>query len=113
MSNKEFTIAPALRSGLLLTLAGAAASGAFTLAAAAPANAQSAAATISQLEATGFDVRVSRVGSAPLSECIVTNIGQPLEQRRLTLVQGRDDDDSRLVPVVFRRTISVSLNCSS
>ncbi|MCK0172923.1 hypothetical protein [Mycolicibacterium sp. F2034L] len=113
MENTASKSALSLRGGVMLALAGAAAVGTCALVAAAPANAQGAAATIDQLEATGFDVRVTRVGSAPLSECIVTDIGDPVEQRRLTLVQGRDDDDSRLVPVVFKRTITVALNCAS
>lgn len=104
------SFAPVLRAGLLTSLAGAAAFGAVLLAA--PAHADSAAATIGQLEATGFDVRVTRVGSAPLDECVVTEIGSPREQRRLELVEGRDDDRA-LVPVVFKRTISVALNCSA
>ncbi|TFV60967.1 hypothetical protein E4P42_01900 [Mycobacterium sp. PS03-16] len=106
--------APALRALVLTSFAGAAAVGAILLGPAAPAWADSAAgATISQLEATGFDVRLNRLGNAPLDECFVTGIGRPQEHKRLTLVQGRDDDDSALVPVVVRRTITVSLDCTA
>jgi hypothetical protein len=109
--NAIITHAPVLRAVAVSTLAGAAAVGAILLGPAAPARAESAAATIGQLEATGFDVRLTRVGNAPLEECQITNIGRPQERKRLTLVQDRDDD-SALIPVVVKRTITVSLNCA-
>jgi hypothetical protein len=110
--NALITHVPVLRTIAVSTLAGAAAVGAVLLGPAGPARAESAAATIGQLEATGFDVRLTRVGDAPLEECQITEIGRPQEQKRLTLVQGRDDDDSGLVPVVVKRTITVALNCA-
>ena len=109
--NAIITHAPALRAIALSTFAGAAAVGAILLGPAAPARADSAAATINQLEASGFDVRLTRIGSAPLDECQITEIGRPQEQKRLTLVEGRDDDRA-LIPVVVKRTITVSLNCA-
>ena len=109
--NAIITHAPALRAIALSTFAGAAAVGAILLGPAAPARADSAAATINQLEASGFDVRFTRIGSAPLDECQITEIGRPQEQKRLTLVEGRDDDRA-LIPVVVKRTITVSLNCA-
>lgn len=109
--NAITTHAPVLRAIALSTFAGAAAVGAILIGPAAPARADSAAATIHQLEATGFDVRINRIGSAPLEECRITEIGRPREQKRLTLVEGRDDDRA-LIPVVVKRTITVSLNCA-
>ncbi|KUI28020.1 hypothetical protein AU196_05560 [Mycobacterium sp. IS-1742] len=103
--------APVLRAVGLSTVAAAVAVGAILAGPAAPARADSAATTIHQLEATGFDVRVTRVGSAPLEECQITEIGRPREQKRLTLVEDRDDDRA-LIPVVVKRTITVSLNCA-
>ena len=86
----------------------AAAAGAF-LATAAPATAaESAAVTIGQLEAQGFDVKVDRVGSAPLDQCEVTAVRNPRVQRSLIDF----DDDNNNVFDVERRTITVSLNCS-
>lgn len=61
---------------------------------------------IAQLEAQGFDVKINRIGSAPLDECEVTDIRNPREQKRFE----RIGDD--LIEVVFKRTISVSVDCS-
>lgn len=78
-----------------------------------PAYAESAAITIGQLEAQGFDVKVDRVGSAPLNLCEVTDVRNPREQTELVRVGGRDDRGNRdFIPVVVKRTITVSLDCS-
>ena len=77
---------------------------------AATANAESAAITIGQLEAQGFDVKLDRVGSAPLNQCEVIDVRNPRERTELVRVGGRGDRD--LVPVVVKRTITVSLDCS-
>jgi len=71
----------------------------------------SAIVTIGQLEAQGFDVRVDRVGSAPLSECEVTDIRNPQDQTKLVRVDGEQGRD-RVIEVVVNRTITVSLDCS-
>jgi hypothetical protein len=78
----------------------------------ASAESSSAIATIGLLESQGFDVRVDRIGSAPLSDCEVTSVRNPQEQTRLVRVnrrKGRDD----FIEVVVRRAITVSLDCSS
>jgi hypothetical protein len=72
------------------------------------AQAESAATTINLLEASGFDVRVSRVGSAPLSECVVTNVGQPIERR----IFVDHDDHNPFERVDVRRSIAVAVDCS-
>jgi hypothetical protein len=77
---------------------------------AAPSHAESAAITIGQLEAQGFDVKLDRVGSAPLSQCEVTGVRNPRERTELVRVGGRGDRD--FIPVVVERTITVSLDCS-
>ena len=77
---------------------------------AAAANAESAAITIGQLEAQGFDVKLDRVGSAPLNQCEVIDVRNPRERTELVRVGGRGDRD--FVPVVVKRTITVSLDCS-
>lgn len=77
---------------------------------AAPAQAESAAITIGQLEAQGFDVKLDRVGSAPLNQCEVTGVRNPRERTELVRVGGRGDRD--FIPVVVKRTITVSLDCS-
>ena len=92
----------------LLILAGiaAAACGAIAAPAAIASAADSAELTIATLEAQGFDVKVSRIGSAPLDECVVTDIGNAREQRE----RVRRGDD--LIEVVSRRTITVTADCS-
>jgi hypothetical protein len=74
------------------------------------AHAESAAITIGQLEAQGFDVKLDRVGSAPLNQCEVTDVRNPRERTELVRVGGRGDRD--FIPVVVKRTITVSLDCS-
>ncbi|MEN4476778.1 hypothetical protein [Mycolicibacterium cosmeticum] len=71
---------------------------------------ESAVATIGLLEAQGFDVKIDRVGSAPLDRCVVTDVRNPHERTEIVRVGGRDDRD--FIPVVVRRTVSVSLDCS-
>jgi hypothetical protein len=77
---------------------------------AASAAGESAVVTIGLLEAQGFDVKIDRVGSAPLDRCVVTDVRNPRERTEIVRVGGRDDRD--FVPVVVRRTVSVSLDCS-
>ncbi len=74
------------------------------------AHAESAAITIGQLEAQGFEVKIDRVGSAPLNRCEVIDVRNPRERTELVRVGGRDDRD--FIPVVVKRTITVSLDCS-
>jgi hypothetical protein len=68
--------------------------------------AESAAVTIGQLEAQGFDVKVSRIGSAPLNQCVVTDIRNARDETRLV---RRGDD---LVREVVARHISVTVDCT-
>jgi hypothetical protein len=72
--------------------------------------ADSAVVTIGQLEAQGFDVKIDRVGSAPLNQCEVTGVRNPRERTELVRVGGRGDRD--FIPVVVDRTVTVSLDCS-
>jgi hypothetical protein len=87
-------------------LASAAAAGLAFAPAGPAAAASSAELTIAQLEAQGFDVKISRIGSAPLDECEMSSIGKAREQKQLR----RFGDD--FIEVVVRRSISVSLDCS-
>ena len=77
---------------------------------------QTAIETFGLLEAQGYTVNIDRVGSAPLSECIVTSVRNPQTVTRLIRVDNghgrRGDHDFDLVPVVVSRSISVSLNCA-
>jgi hypothetical protein len=78
---------------------------------AASAHAESAAVTIGELEAQGFNVKIDRVGSAPLNQCAVTSVRNPRDRTELVRVRGRAGDRD-VIPVVVERTITVSLDCS-
>ncbi|MGV0795179.1 hypothetical protein [Mycolicibacterium sp. XJ1819] len=91
---------------LILVGIAAAACGAIVAPAAVASAAESAALTIATLEAQGFDVKVSKIGNAPLDECVVTDIRNARE--RTELVRRGDD----LVQVVAQRTISVTADCT-
>jgi hypothetical protein len=103
---------PGISTTLLTSMAVAAGAAAALFAPAIPAvAAESANVTIDQLEARGFDVRVDRVGSAPLDQCAVTSVRNPQSRTRLVRVNGRGGRD-RFIEVVDSRTITVSLDCS-
>ena len=96
---------------LAATAVGAAAALAMLISLATPAHAESAIVTIGQLEAQGFDVRIDRIGSAPLDQCVVTSVRNPRNQTQVVEIdRGRGRDI--LVPIVVNRTITVSLNCA-
>jgi S1-C subfamily serine protease len=97
----------------LLTLTGlaAAACGLILAPAGIASAAESAVATIGVLEAQGFDVKVDKVGSAPLSDCVVTNVRNPRQRTEFVPVLG-DRDRNGVVPVIVDRTVTVSLDCS-
>jgi hypothetical protein len=102
---------PAVRAALLTLGALSAAAIGVLVAPAGLASAESAATTIGLLEAQGFDVKINRVGSAPLDQCVVTDVRNPRDRTELVRVNRPGDDDD-LVPVVVRRTITVTLDCS-
>src|ERR1700742_2463265 len=97
----------------LLILAGiaAAACGVIVAPTAIASPAESAELTIALLEAQGFDVKVNRIGSAPLDQCVVTDVRNPRERTELRPVIGGGDDRD-FVPVVVDRNITVTVNCS-
>ena len=103
-----------MRATLLTLIAVAAAACGLIVAPAgfASAGSNDAIVTIGQLEASGYDVRIDRIGSAPLSECQVTSVRNPQEQTRLIRLDRRNGRD-RFIEVVVNRTITVSLDCSS
>ncbi|UUO02764.1 hypothetical protein M4D79_05495 [Mycolicibacterium novocastrense] len=66
--------------------------------------------TIAELEDQGYDVVIDRVGSGPISECIVTSVRNPREVTQ-TFAVGKGED-REFITVVVSRSITVSLNCS-
>jgi hypothetical protein len=101
-----------MRMALTLAAAAVAIGGALAAPAgfaAADTNAQS---TINFWENQGYTVHVDRVGAQPINECVVTGVRNPQTLTRLVRVNGRGPGPSYLVPVIYSRTVSVSLNCS-
>lgn len=103
-----------MRTSIAILAASGTALGALLVTAGA-AHAESPIVTIGQLEAEGFHVNIDRVGSAPLDQCTVTSVRNPQSQTKLIRVErfgknGKKEFD--LVPIVVRRTITVSLDCS-
>jgi hypothetical protein len=99
-----------MRATLLILIGiAAAACGAIVAPAAIASAAESAELTIAQLEAQGFDVKINRIGSAPLDQCVVTDVRNPRERTEFRPVLG---DDDGVVPVVVDRNITVTVNCS-
>ena len=103
---------------MALTLAASALAACGALATGATASAEgNAAATIGQWEANGYQVNIDRVGSGPLSECVVTSVRNPNTNTQLVRInRGGGGPDGRgnsvLVPVVVSRTVQVSLDCT-
>lgn len=64
---------------------------------------------IADLEATGYDVVIDRVGNAPIEQCIVTSVRNPQEVTQ-TFAVGKGKF-REYVTVVVSRSITVSLNC--
>jgi hypothetical protein len=88
--------------GVVLVPAGAAA-------AKPPARPGNAYQTIGELESAGYNVVIDRVGSAPIGECIVTNVRNP-QQVTQTIPVG-EGKYREYITVVVSQSITVSLNC--
>ncbi len=96
-----------MRATLLILIGiAAAACGLIALPAAIASAQQSAQLTIATLEAQGVDVKVNRFGSAPLDECVVTDIRNARDRTEL---RRRSND---LIEVVTARNITVTADCS-
>jgi hypothetical protein len=68
---------------------------------------------ISRLQSEGYTVNIDRVGTAPLDQCVVTNVRNPQQVTQWVPYNGPGRDGDRvLVQVVTSQSISVSLNCS-
>jgi len=99
---KKFIAASILPIGALMALAAPAQ--------AAPEQAGGAGTTISQLRAQGFDVRISRIGNAPLEQCSVLGVrNNPVTRQPFPI---NDDDDINVFTVTPTPKVTVSLDCS-
>lgn len=76
---------------------------------------QSAQDTINELQKQGYVVTIDKVGTGPMSKCIVTSVRNPNTVTQWVPWVGPglgSRDGSFLVPVVTSQSISVSLDCS-
>lgn len=68
---------------------------------------------ISRLQSEGYTVNIDRVGTAPLNQCVVTNVRNPQRVTQWLPYTGPGRGGDRvLVEVVTSQSISVTLNCS-
>ena len=77
---------------------------------------EDAQATISRLQDEGYTVNIDRTGSAPLSECVVTNVRNPKSvQQWVPYIgpgRGAFGGDRALVLQTVSQSISVTLDCN-
>lgn len=74
---------------------------------------QSAQEVISQLQDQGYTVNIDRVGSGPMSQCVVTNVRNPKQVTQWVPYTGPGArDDHVLVLKVISQSISVTLDCN-
>ncbi len=77
---------------------------------------EDAQATINRLQDEGYTVNIDRSGSAPLSECIVTNVRNPKKVQQWVPYIGPGnrgfDGERALVLATISQSISVTLDCN-
>lgn len=76
---------------------------------------ESAQDTIRDLQRQGYLVQVDKIGTGPMSKCVVTSVRNPQTLTQWVPYVGPglgNVDGNFLVPVVTSRTISISLDCS-
>ncbi len=75
---------------------------------------RSAQEVINDLQSQGYTVNIDRVGSAPMSECVVTNVRNPKQVTQWVpyIGPGNNGRDRALVLDVVSQSISVTLDCN-
>lgn len=76
---------------------------------------QSAQDTINELQRQGYTVTLDKMGTGPMSKCVVTSVRNPNTVTQWVPWVGPGlgtRDGSFLVPVVTSQSISVSLDCT-
>ena len=71
--------------------------------------------TINRLQKYGYTVTLDKIGTGPMSKCVVTSVRNPQTVTQWVPYVGPGlgrFDSSFLVPVVTSQSISVSLDCS-
>ncbi|MBU9766440.1 hypothetical protein FR943_21665 [Mycobacterium sp. TNTM28] len=67
---------------------------------------------IDRLQSEGYTVTIDRIGTAPLEQCIVTNVRNPHQVSQLVPYPGPGlGGDRILLPTITSQTVSVSLDC--
>lgn len=74
---------------------------------------QSAQDTINDLQRQGYTVQIDKIGTGPLSSCVVTGVRNPQTMTQWVpyVGPGLGREGRILIPVVTSQTISVSLVC--
>ena len=72
---------------------------------------ESAQETIQRLQDDGYNVTIDKIGTAPLSECVVTSVRNPQQFTQLKPLLG-GNNEGVLFPQIISQPISVSLDCS-
>jgi hypothetical protein len=74
---------------------------------------ESAQDTIARLQKDGYSVTVDKIGTGPMSSCVVTSVRNPqtVTQWVPYVGPGLGNNSTFLVPAVTSQSISVSLNC--
>lgn len=75
---------------------------------------RSAQEVINDLQSQGYTVNIDRVGSGPMSECVVTNVRNPKQVTQWVpyVGPGNNRNDRALVLEVVSQSISVTLDCN-
>jgi hypothetical protein len=74
---------------------------------------ESAQQTILRLQDEGYTVNIDRTGTAPLSECVVTNVRNPKSvQQWVPYIGPGFNGDRPLVLETVSQSISVTLDCN-
>jgi hypothetical protein len=76
---------------------------------------QSAQQVISDLQSKGYTVNIDRIGTAPMDQCIVTNVRNPQSVQQWVPYIGPGNNNNRDRALVLQTTsqsISVTLDCS-
>jgi hypothetical protein len=71
--------------------------------------------TINDLQSQGYTVNIDKVGSGPMSDCIVTNVRNPQQVTQWVPAIGPvlgNRDRTVLVQQTISQSISVTLNCT-
>ncbi|OBA88492.1 hypothetical protein A5662_25195 [Mycobacteriaceae bacterium 1482268.1] len=74
---------------------------------------EDAQATINRLRDEGYTVNIDRIGTAPMSECVVTNVRNPKKVTQwVPYIGPGNNGDRALVLQVVSQSISVTLDCN-